>query len=159
MVIHDTSNLTHGSLKERIAAAFVTDRPVRLGVTRFVAFGFKFGLPTDLDLLSLDVRFLRNLNYVESLAIKTPVTIPPSQLRLSRRTRRSLHFSPKVTDLIDFLLPCYLAEARVAADHWCRLHGRPPSLGVCGGPACAARFSSDRRIEVALEARDLVQAA
>ncbi len=68
-VVIDTTNLTHGTLKERIATAFMRDRPVRLAVT-FVAFGFKYGLPTDLDLL-FDVRFLRNPNYEEALAEQT----------------------------------------------------------------------------------------
>ena len=36
----------------------------------FLSFGFKFGLPTDLDLL-FDVRFLRNPNYEEALAQQT----------------------------------------------------------------------------------------
>ena len=42
-VVIDTTDLTHGALKERIAAAFVPERPVQLAVT-FVAFGFKFGI-------------------------------------------------------------------------------------------------------------------
>ena len=39
-VVIDTTNLTHGGLKDRIAAAFLVERPIRLGVT-VVAFGFK----------------------------------------------------------------------------------------------------------------------
>ncbi len=61
-VVIDTSDLSPGGLKERIAAAFLSDRIARL-TTTFVAFGFKYGLPIDLDLL-FDVRFLRNPNYV-----------------------------------------------------------------------------------------------
>ena len=44
-VVIDTSSLTHAALKERIAAAFASERQVRLAVT-VVAFGFKYGLPT-----------------------------------------------------------------------------------------------------------------
>ncbi|HMF28633.1 MAG TPA: RNase adapter RapZ, partial [Candidatus Cybelea sp.] len=68
-VVIDTTSLTPGALKGRIAAAFLSDRPVRLAMT-FVSFGFKFGVPADLDLL-FDVRFLRNPNYVEDLAPQT----------------------------------------------------------------------------------------
>ncbi|MBV8583498.1 MAG: RNase adaptor protein RapZ, partial [Candidatus Eremiobacteraeota bacterium] len=39
-LVIDTSSLTHAALKQRIAAAFLPDRPARLGVT-LVSFGFK----------------------------------------------------------------------------------------------------------------------
>lgn len=153
-VVIDTTNLTHGALKERIAAAFVTDRPVRLSVT-FVAFGFKFGLPTDLDLL-FDVRFLRNPNYVESLAGKSG-----DDAAVAAFIEEDASLAPflvKVGDLIDFLLPCYLAEGKsqLTIGVGCT-GGRHRSVYVAG--RLVQRFAGDRRIEVALEARDLVRAA
>jgi UPF0042 nucleotide-binding protein len=153
-VVIDTTNLTHGLLKQRIAAAFVTDRPVRLGVT-FVAFGFKFGLPTDLDLL-FDVRFLRNPNYVESLAEKTGED--PAVAAFIEEDASLSPFLAKITDLIEFLLPCYLAEGKsqLTIGVGCT-GGRHRSVYVAG--RLAQHFSGDRRIEVAFEARDLVRAA
>ena len=153
-VVIDTTNLTHGSLKERIAAAFVADRPVRLGVT-FVAFGFKFGLPTDLDLL-FDVRFLRNPNYEEALADKSGED--PAVAAFIEEDASLAPFLAKVTDLIEFLLPCYLAEGKsqLTIGVGCT-GGRHRSVYVAG--ELARRFSDDRRVEVAFEARDLVRAA
>jgi len=153
-VVIDTTNLTHGSLKERIAAAFVTGRPVRLAVT-FVAFGFKFGLPTDLDLL-FDVRFLRNPNYEEALTSKSGDD--PEVAAFIEEDASLAPFLAKVTDLIDFLLPCYLAEGKsqLTIGIGCT-GGRHRSVYVAG--RLAQRYSGDRRIDVALETRDLVRAA
>jgi UPF0042 nucleotide-binding protein len=153
-VVIDTTNLTHGTLKERIAAAFVTDRPMRLAVT-FVAFGFKFGLPTDLDLL-FDVRFLRNPNYVDSLADKSGND--EAVAAFIEEDDSLAPFLAKVTDLIDFLLPCYLAEGKsqLTIGVGCT-GGRHRSVYVAG--RLAQRFAADRRIDVVLEARDLVRAA
>ena len=153
-VVIDTTNLTHGSLKERIAAAFVTDRPVRLAVT-FVAFGFKFGLPTDLDLL-FDVRFLRNPNYEEALTNKSGDD--PEVAAFIEEDASLSPFLAKVNDLVDFLLPCYLAEGKsqLTIGVGCT-GGRHRSVYVAG--RLARRYSGDRRIDVVLETRDLVRAA
>jgi UPF0042 nucleotide-binding protein len=153
-VVIDTTNLTHGTLKDRIAAAFVADRPVRLAVT-FVAFGFKFGLPTDLDLL-FDVRFLRNPNYEESLTDKSG---DDADVGAFIEDDPSLApFLVKVIDLIDFLLPRYLAEGKsqLTIGIGCT-GGRHRSVYVAG--RLTQQFANDRRLEVALETRDLVRAA
>ncbi|HEX4013483.1 MAG TPA: RNase adapter RapZ [Candidatus Cybelea sp.] len=153
MVI-DTTDLTHGTLKERIAAAFVADRPVKLAVT-FVAFGFKFGIPTDLDLL-FDVRFLRNPNYEELLAAKTG-----SDDEVGRFIEDDPALAPflaKVTDLIDFLLPCYMAEGKsqLTIGIGCT-GGRHRSVYVAG--RLAKRYNANGRLEVVLEMRDLARSA
>jgi UPF0042 nucleotide-binding protein len=153
-VVIDTTNLTHGTLKERIASAFVTDRLVKLPVT-FVAFGFKFGLPTDLDLL-FDVRFLRNPNYDVLLADKTGED--PAVAAFIEGDPTLAPFLGKVNDLIDFLLPCYLAEGKsqLTIGVGCT-GGRHRSVYVAG--RLTDRYASDDRLEVALEARDLARAA
>ncbi|HEY2474415.1 MAG TPA: RNase adapter RapZ [Candidatus Cybelea sp.] len=153
-VVIDTTDLNHGTLKERIAAAFVADRPVKLAIT-FVAFGFKFGLPTDLDLL-FDVRFLRNPNYEESLA---PKTGDHEEVGRFIEVDASLEpFLAKVTDLIDFLLPCYMAEGKsqLTVGIGCT-GGRHRSVYVAG--RLAKRYATNDRLEIALEARDLARAA
>ncbi len=153
-VIIDTTSLTHGALKERIAAAFLPDAPVRLALT-FVAFGFKFGLPTDLDLL-FDVRFLRNPNYEETLADQTGedaavgafIDDDPSLLP----------FLDKVADLLSFLLPRYLAEGKtqLTVGVGCT-GGRHRSVYVAR--RLMRRFADDDRLELAFEARDLTRTA
>ncbi|HEV3091282.1 MAG TPA: RNase adapter RapZ [Candidatus Cybelea sp.] len=153
-IVIDTTNLTHGLLKERIATAFVTDRPVKLAVT-FVAFGYKFGLPTDLDLL-FDVRFLRNPNYDESLTGKTGDDPDVGAFIEADESLRP--FLDKVADLIVFLLPRYLAEGKsqLTIGIGCT-GGRHRSVYV--GRHLAKRFARDERLEVAFEARDLSRGA
>ena len=93
----------------------------------FVSFGFKFGLPTDLDLL-FDVRFLRNPNYEEPLA---PQTGEDAAVGAFIESDPSLApFLAKVADLLDFLVPRYLAEGKSATDDRDRMHRRPPPFGL-----------------------------
>lgn len=150
----DTTNLTPGTLKQRIAAAFLADRPMKLTMT-FVSFGFKFGLPTDLDLL-FDVRFLRNPNYEETLA---PQTGEDAAVGAFIRNDPSLEpFLARIADLLDYLLPYYLAEGKtqLTIGIGCT-GGRHRSVYVAR--RLAARFADDVRLDVGVEARDLARAA
>lgn len=153
-VVIDTTSLTSGALKERIAAAFLRDRAVRLTMT-FVSFGFKFGLPTDLDLL-FDVRFLRNPNWVDELAPQTGED--PAVGAFIAGDASFAPFFAKVTDLLQYLLPRYLVEGKTQLTI---------GIGCTGGrhrSVYVARrlmehFAEDPRLDVAFEARDLVRAA
>jgi len=107
-VVIDTSNLTPGALKERIASDFLGERAIKLTMT-FVSFGFKYGLPTDLDLL-FDVRFLRNPNYEEALAAQTGFDAPVGAY--IEEDPSLAPFLAKATDLLVFLLPRYRAEGK-----------------------------------------------
>jgi RNase adapter protein RapZ len=153
-VVIDTTSLTSGALKERIAAAFLRDRPVRL-TTTFVSFGFKFGLPTDLDLL-FDVRFLRNPNYVQELAPQTGEDAAVGAFIASDASFAP--FFAKVTDLLEYLLPRYLAEGKtqLTVGIGCT-GGRHRSVYVAR--CLMQRFAEDPRLDVAFEARDLARAA
>jgi RNase adapter protein RapZ len=153
-LVIDTTNLTPGALKQRIAAAFLADRPVRLTLT-FVSFGFKFGLPTDLDLL-FDVRFLRNPNYEEALAAQTGED--PAVGAFIEDDPSLGPFLVKVADLLDYLLPRYLAEgkAQLTVGVGCT-GGRHRSVYVAR--RLMQRFAEDPRLDVAFEARDLARAA
>jgi UPF0042 nucleotide-binding protein len=146
----DTSSLTHAGLKQRIAAAFVPDRPTRLGVT-IVAFGFKYGLPTDLDVL-FDVRFLKNPNYEEALA---PLTGENAAVAAFIESDPALEpFLTKATDLIEFLLPRYLQEGKsqLTIGFGCT-GGQHRSVYVAR--RMLDRFQADGRLELAFEARDV----
>ena len=145
----DTSSLTHTALKERIAAAFAPESPARLPVT-LVAFGFKYGLPTDLDLL-FDVRFLRNPNYVAELA---GLTGDDATVAAFIDDDPALEpFLGKVVDLLAFLLPRYVAEgkAQLTIGIGCT-GGRHRSVYVAR--RLLAHFAGDPAIELAFESRD-----
>ncbi len=65
-LIIDTSDYTVHRLRDVMSSHFRRDQTgARLHVT-LVSFGFKFGIPCELDLL-FDVRFLANPNFVEGL--------------------------------------------------------------------------------------------
>ncbi len=153
-VVIDTTSLTPGALKQRIAAAFFGDRPVRLMMT-FLSFGFKFGLPTDLDLL-FDVRFLRNPNYEEALAQQTGEDAAVAAF--IERDPSLDPFLAKVNDLLDYLVPRYLAEGKsqLTIGIGCT-GGRHRSVYIAR--RLMQRFAEDPRLDVAFEARDLARAA
>jgi RNase adapter protein RapZ len=153
-VVIDTTSLHPGALKERIAAAFLADRPARLTVT-FVSFGFKYGLPADLDLL-FDVRFLRNPNYEPELALQTGED--PAVGAFIEGDPSYAQFLAKVEELLDYLLPRYLAEGKsqLTIGIGCT-GGRHRSVYVAR--RLMQRFAQDARLDVACEARDMVRAA
>ena len=104
----DTTALTHGDLKSRLAAAFAPEERASLAVT-LVPFGFKYGLPLDLDLL-FDVRFLRNPNYDDELR---PLTgEDPRVAAFIEADAACEPFVEKLIDVMDFLIPRYIAEGK-----------------------------------------------
>jgi UPF0042 nucleotide-binding protein len=104
----DTSRMTHGVLKDRIGTTFAGTDARRLRVA-IVAFGFKYGLPLDADLV-FDVRFLPNPNYVESLRPLTGADGPvEAYLEAIPETEE---FLERLFRLIDFLVPRYEREGK-----------------------------------------------
>jgi UPF0042 nucleotide-binding protein len=107
-VVWDTTRLTLGQLKDRIGTSFAGSDARRLRVS-VVAFGFKYGVPLDADLV-FDVRFLPNPNYVEGLRELTGADeAVASYLEAIPDTEAFLaHLFP----LLDFLVPRYEAEGK-----------------------------------------------
>ena len=104
----DTTALTHAGLKERLAATFAPEERAQLTVT-LVPFGFKYGLPLDLDLL-FDVRFLRNPNYDDDLR---PLTGEDAAVAAFVEADAACEpFMAKLTDIMDFLVPRYITEGK-----------------------------------------------
>ncbi len=103
----DTTSMNHADLKDRIAATF---RPGEraLSIT-VVGFGFKYGLPLDLDML-FDVRFLKNPNYVDSLR---PLTgADPAVAEYIETDPATAPFLQQLFDMMDFLTPRYITEGK-----------------------------------------------
>jgi RNase adapter protein RapZ len=148
-IVLDTTDLTHAALKERITAAFMLETKARLGVT-VVAFGFKYGLPADLDLL-FDVRFLRNPNYSPDLA---PLTGDDAAVAAFIESDNSLEpFLAKTADLLEFLMPRYVSEGKshLTIGIGCT-GGRHRSVYVAR--RLIAQLRKDERLEITYEARD-----
>ena len=105
----DTTTLDNKQLRERILRNIAGIRTKdRLQVT-LISFGFKFGVPMDVDLV-FDVRFLPNPYYVEDLRALSGMDDAVTKYVLNMPTAKS--FIAKVTDLIHFLLPLYTAEGK-----------------------------------------------
>ncbi len=105
----DTTTLTHADLKERILASFSPEHPERRLSITIVAFGFKYGIPLDLDLL-FDVRFLHNPNYVDRLR---PLTgADPAVAQYIETDPSSGPFMDQLFGMMDFLMPRFLAEGK-----------------------------------------------
>lgn len=105
----DTTTLTQGDLKERITASFAPTHPERRLSVTIVAFGFKYGIPLDLDLL-FDVRFLHNPNYVDTLR---PLTgADPEVAKYIETDPSTAPFLDRLNEMMDFLMPRFMAEGK-----------------------------------------------
>lgn len=105
----DTTALTHADLKERLAVSFDAASAERRLATTVVAFGFKYGIPLDLDLL-FDVRFLHNPNYVDALR---PLTGADRAVAEYIETDpATTPFLNRLFEFMDFLLPRFVAEGK-----------------------------------------------
>ena len=108
-VVIDTSGLTAGMLRRKLADELLPTRtPGRLAVT-FQSFGFKYGPARDPDLL-LDVRFLPNPHYEPDLR---PLTGEDARIvEFINRDGELDAFYDKLHPLLDYLLPQYLTEGK-----------------------------------------------
>ena len=148
----DTTSLTHGELKVRLSSVFAPEDRARLAVT-LVPFGFKYGLPLDLDLL-FDVRFLRNPNYDDTLR---PMTgDDPEVAKFIEADAACAPFVAKLIDVIDFLLPRYMAEgkAQLTIGIGCT-GGRHRSVYIAR--RLFEHFAKDEALALSIDPRDVVR--
>lgn len=73
------------------------------------SFGFKYGIPIDVDLV-YDVRFLPNPYYIEELKSKSGLNKEVSDYVMSFDI--SQEFFTKLMDMFDFLIPHYIKEGK-----------------------------------------------
>ena len=106
--VWDTSRMTLGQLKDRIGTTFAGTDARRLRVS-VVAFGFKYGVPLDADLL-FDVRFLPNPNYVEGLRELTGADA--SVAAYLEAIPDTEAFLERLFPLLDFLVPRFEREGK-----------------------------------------------
>lgn len=108
-VILDTSKLLTKELRQELERIFFdNERFSNLFVT-VLAFGFKYGIPADADLV-FDVRFLPNPYYVEHLRAMTGEKQEIQEYVMQGGTAEI--FLTKLCDMIDFLIPNYVLEGK-----------------------------------------------
>ena len=107
--IIDTTTLLIRDLKQEIDRIFVADGKFCNFYLTFVSFGFKYGIPSDADLV-FDVRFLPNPFYVEALK---PLTGNDREVfDYVMASDKAKSFLLKLKDLLDFLIPNYIVEGK-----------------------------------------------
>ncbi len=107
--IIDTSNLLIRELLQSLQEIFVQNREFKNMMITILSFGFKYGIPTDADLV-FDVRFLPNPYYVEELKTKTGNDMPVQEFVMNCEQARQ--FLQKLTDMVQFLIPNYILEGK-----------------------------------------------
>ena len=105
--IINTSGLTTAMLQSRIRE-LLGSADKRFAVT-VTAFGYKYGLPLDADLV-FDVRFLPNPYYVSELRPLSGLDEGVARFVLDRGETRE--FMDRLTALLDFVMPLYAEEGR-----------------------------------------------
>lgn len=105
----DTSHLLTRELKEELDRIFVGNKDYNSLMVNIVSFGFKHGIPADVDLV-FDVRFLPNPFYIDELKQKTGNDQEVRDYVMS--FPEAGEFLQKLTDMISFLIPNYIKEGK-----------------------------------------------
>lgn len=107
--IIDTSQLLVRELVQDLDQIFMQNRIFKNMVVTVLSFGFKYGIPSDADLV-FDVRFLPNPYYVEDLRAKTGNEKAVQDYVMN--CSQSPEFLDKLSDMIRFLIPNYVSEGK-----------------------------------------------
>ena len=108
-VVIDTSGLNVHQLRDRLRDLFAGGPSEHSLQTSIVSFGFKHGLPLDVDLV-FDCRFLPNPHWVESLR-----PLPGTDAKVKRYVMKQAEtgaFLRELERLFSLLLPAYVREGK-----------------------------------------------
>ncbi len=108
-VVVDTSALNVHELHARMVGLFGEEDGATSMQARVVSFGYKHGLPLDVDIV-LDCRFLPNPHWVDDLRPLTGLDDPVRRYVLEQPSARDL--LGRLDDLLGLLLPAYVAEGK-----------------------------------------------
>lgn len=105
----DTSRLLTRELREEMYKIFIENKEYKNLYITILSFGFKYGLPSDADLV-FDVRFLPNPYYVDELRAKSGND--PEVRDYVMCNEKAGIFLHKLTDMVKFLIPNYVKEGK-----------------------------------------------
>ncbi len=108
-VIIDTSHLLTRELKVQLNKIYLEDQTFSNFFVTILSFGFKYGIPTDADLV-FDVRFLPNPFYIPELKEKTGNDEEVRSYVMKSETAGE--FIDKLEDMLRFLIPHYIEEGK-----------------------------------------------
>jgi UPF0042 nucleotide-binding protein len=107
--IINTTGLTLGELKKEIHSLFFGEKWPRGLSVKVVAFGYKYGIPLEADLV-FDVRFLPNPYYLPDLKELSGLDERVSDFVF--RNGDTMEFLKRLESLLAFLLPRYIEEGK-----------------------------------------------
>jgi UPF0042 nucleotide-binding protein len=107
--IINTTKFNVHELRETIHRTFGEKKGSPEILVQVNSFGYRHGVPADSDLV-FDVRFLPNPNYVP--AFKHLTGKHPSVARYIRSFPQTAEFIQRISDLLIYLLPHYIAEGK-----------------------------------------------
>ncbi len=108
-LIIDTSDFNIHQLKDELSRHFLEREKDKKIVINIISFGFKYGVPYDIDIL-FDIRFLPNPNFVSHLKSMTGRDRDVSDYLLS--SPQTKLFLEKFFQFVDFLMSQYEREGR-----------------------------------------------
>jgi Predicted P-loop-containing kinase len=119
--IVDTTEFSIGRLQSELYRLFVGKDETRSIDVSVMSFGFKYGIPTNADLV-FDVRFLPNPFYIAELAPLSGLDEPVHKYIFGYS--QTIEFVKKLEDMVEFLLPYYVEEGK---------HSLVIAIGCTGG--------------------------
>jgi UPF0042 nucleotide-binding protein len=106
--ILDTSALTVHELRGALRELVEQSEAGRMTIS-LVSFGYKYGVPTDVD-VALDCRFLPNPFFVEELRLR--IGTDPAVAAYVLRREETEEFLRRVVELLEFTIPRYQREGK-----------------------------------------------
>ncbi|MBP1917755.1 RNase adapter RapZ [Youngiibacter multivorans] len=104
----DTTFLSAAKLKKLVTESF-THRKGEYMQVKTVSFGYKFGIPSDADLV-FDLRYLPNPFYISELRDHTGLNDDVYEYVMSNPLAEELF--KKLQDLVEYLIPLYVEEGK-----------------------------------------------
>ncbi len=108
-VVIDTSDYNVHGLRARMTDYFGEGSPAEAMRTRIVSFGYKHGVPLDVDVV-FDCRFLPNPHWDAELRPYTGLEEPVRDFVLGQKTAQD--FLDQLDDMLDLLVPAYVKEGK-----------------------------------------------
>ncbi len=108
-LVIDTGDLNTNQLRTRLMEVFGEQEPGSTMQTSIVSFGFKHGIPRDVDLM-FDCRFLPNPYWDESL--RSHSGLEPEVRKFVLDRPETTEFLAKLDDLLAMLIPSYIREGK-----------------------------------------------
>ena len=107
--ILDTSRMLTRELRSELNRIFAENKEYKNLYITVLSFGFKYGIPSDADLV-FDVRFLPNPYYIDELRPQSGNDKTVRDYVMNNDI--SKEFLKKLVDMVEFLIPNYVAEGK-----------------------------------------------